>query len=176
MVLAGGIGVSDAMQYHGSNLAPTARYDELASLNARFAGRGPVLYADFDEYALYELRDLDVGGLDFMYPPAGLRLMGGHGYPVDLDRVPPAALVPYPLIVTRRDPTASDPPSAYRLSGRGPTTRCGHARPALRRRSPISACRPRGRARPTQCPAVRRLARIAAAHGAQLVAASRRRW
>ena len=119
VVLAGGIGVSDAMQYHSSNLAPTARYDELASLNARFAGRGPVLYADFDEYALYELRDLDVSGLDFMYPPAGLRLMGGHGYPVDLDRVPPAALVPYPLIVTRRDPTASDPPSAYRLQWQG---------------------------------------------------------
>ena len=43
VVLAGGIGVSDAMQYHSSNLAPTARYDELASLNKRFAGRGPTL-------------------------------------------------------------------------------------------------------------------------------------
>ena len=54
-----------------------------------------------------------------MYPPAGLRLMAGHGYPVDLDRVPPAASCAYPLIVTRRDPTASDPPSAYRLVWQG---------------------------------------------------------
>ena len=28
---------------------------------------------------------MDVGGLDFMYPPVGLRTMKGHGYPVDLD-------------------------------------------------------------------------------------------
>ena len=67
-MLAGGALASDAMQYHSSNLAPTARYDELASLNARFAGKGPTLFTDFDEYALYELRDLDVGGPDFDYP------------------------------------------------------------------------------------------------------------
>ena len=113
LVLAGGIGVSDALQYHASNLAPTARYDELEAINRRFAGRGPTLVTDFDEYTLYELRDMDVGGLDFMYPPVGLRTMKGHGYPVDLDHVPPAALRAYPLIVTRRDPTVSEPPSAY---------------------------------------------------------------
>ncbi len=168
VALAGGIGVSDAMQYHSSNLAPTARYDELASLNARFAGRGPALYADFDEYALYELRDLDVSGLDFMYPPAGLQLMSGHGYPVDLDRVPPAALLAYPLIVTRRDPTASDPPSAYRLVWQGTYYQVW----ARRDRAPAAIAHlGLAGARTVQCAAVRRLARIAQAHGAQLVAA-----
>ena len=68
LALVVGVAASDAMQYHGSNLAPTARYEELATINTRFAGRGPTLYAGFDEYALYELRDLDVGGVDFMYP------------------------------------------------------------------------------------------------------------
>lgn len=119
-VLVGGVAVSDTLQYHQSNLAPTARYDELASVNARFAGRGPTLFTDFDEYALYELRDLDVGGPDFAYPPPALAsAAGGYGRPVDLDRIAPAALVAYPLIVMRRDPTAARPPVAYRLLWQG---------------------------------------------------------
>jgi hypothetical protein len=167
-VLAGGIAVSDAMQYHSSNLAPTARYEELASLNKRFAGRGPVLDGDFDEYALYELRDLDVSGLDFMYPPAGLRLGQGHGYPIDLDRVPPAALLRYPLILTRRDPTASDPPSAYRLQWQGT-----YYQVWARRAGAPAAIAHLGleRTRPVKCAAARELARIAAAHDGRLVAA-----
>jgi hypothetical protein len=167
-VLAGGIGVSDAMQYHSSNLAPTARYDELGSLNKRFAGRGPALYADFDEYALYELRDVGVGGLDFMYPPAGLRLMAGHGYPVDLDLLPPAALPRYPLIVTRRDPTASEPPSAYRVVWRGTYYQVWARRDGAR--AAIVHLGLSGR-RPIRCSRVRRLARFATAHGAHIVAA-----
>ncbi|HYM56007.1 MAG TPA: hypothetical protein VES97_11630, partial [Solirubrobacteraceae bacterium] len=120
LAIAGGVLVSDAMQYHGSNLAPTARYEELASLDSRFAGRGPALFADFDEYALYELRDLDVGGPDFAYPPPALAAAaGGYGEPVDLNRAPPEALLAYPLMVTRRDPSASRPPSAYRLLWQG---------------------------------------------------------
>ena len=72
-MLTAGVLVSDARQYHVSNLAPTSRYEELARLNSRFAGAGPALFTDFDEYSLYVLRDLDVGGPDFVYPPAGGR-------------------------------------------------------------------------------------------------------
>jgi hypothetical protein len=169
LALAGGIAVSDAMQYHDSDLAPTARYEELASLNARFAGRGPTLMGDFDEYALYELRDLDVGGLDFMYPPAGLRLTPGHGAPIDLDRVPPAALAAYPLIVTRRDPTASEPPSAYRMVWQGTYYQVWERRPG----APAAIAHlGLSSTRPVQCSRVRSLAQIAGSHGAQLVAAS----
>jgi hypothetical protein len=120
LALAGGVLASDALQYHSSDLAPTARYEELASLNARFAGRGPALFTDFDEYSMYVLRDLDVGGPDFVYPPDAVAgAAGGYGDPVDLDRVAPAALLAYPLIVTRRDPVASRPPSAYSLLWQG---------------------------------------------------------
>ncbi|MCW2970982.1 MAG: hypothetical protein JWO23_2109, partial [Solirubrobacterales bacterium] len=120
LAIAGGVLASDALQYHGSNLAPTARYDELASLNSRFAGKGPALFTDFDEYALYELRGLDIGGPDFVYPPAALAAVaGGYGQPVELDRAEPAALLGYPLIITRRDPSASRPPAAYRLAWQG---------------------------------------------------------
>ncbi len=120
LALAGGVLASDALQYHSSDLAPTARYRELASLNARFAGKGPTLFTDFDEYSMYELRDLDVGGPDFVYPPPALAAAaGGYGDPVDLNRMAPSALLAYPLIVTRRDPAASRPPAAYRLLWQG---------------------------------------------------------
>ena len=120
LALTAGVLVSDAIQYHASNLAPTARYDELASLDARYAGRGPTLFTDYDEYALYDLHDLDVGGPNFIYPPPALAgIVRRNGYPVDLDRIPPARLAAYPLIIGRRDPAASRPPSAYRLLWRG---------------------------------------------------------
>jgi hypothetical protein len=40
---------SDALLYHDTNLAPTARFDEQKQINARFAGQGPALLTDFDE-------------------------------------------------------------------------------------------------------------------------------
>jgi hypothetical protein len=168
LALALGIAASDAMQYHASNLAPTARYDELAAIDARFAGRGPILYGGFDEYALYQLRDLDVGGVDFMYPPVGIRLMEGHGYPVDLDRIPPRAWLAYPLVLTRRDPTAGRPPSAYRLRWQGT-----YYQVWARSRGAPAAIVHLGLPgeRPFKCARVGRLARIAAAHGASIVAA-----
>jgi len=125
LVLAGGVLASDAIQYHATDLAPATRYAELASLNSRFAGDGPTLFTDFDEYALYELRDLDVGGPNFLYPPPALAgvtrkgKVGGHGEPLLFDRIKPDALRRYRLIITRVDPLASRPPSAYRLLWQG---------------------------------------------------------
>jgi hypothetical protein len=156
--LVGGVVVSDALQYHDSNLAPTARYEELAAVDERFAGRGPTLFTDFDEYALYELRDMDVGGPNFAYPPPALAYAaGGHGTPVALDRVAPAALVPYPLIVTRRDPSAARPPAAYGLLWRGVYYEVWGRRPAVAPALAHVALAGRGRA---QCT---RLGRLAAA-------------
>ncbi|MHB8235121.1 MAG: hypothetical protein ACYDHT_10765, partial [Solirubrobacteraceae bacterium] len=120
VALTAGVLASDVAQYHSSSIAPTARYEELASIGDRFAGRGPTLFTDFDEYSMYVLRKLDVGGADFVYPPPALAsLAGGYGRPVLLDRALPAALAAYPLIVTRRDPSASPPPAAYALARQG---------------------------------------------------------
>jgi len=120
IALLGGAIASDAMQYHTSNLAPTARYRELEAIDRRFAGRGPTLFTDFDEYSLYALRDLDVGGPNFIYPPPALRgARTRYRYPVELDRLAPASLRSYPLIVTRRDPALARPPSSYRLLWQG---------------------------------------------------------
>ena len=168
LALVIGVVASDAMQYHSSNLAPTARYDELATIDARFSGHGPMLYGGFDEYALYQLRDLDLGGVDFMYPPAGIALMEGHGYPVDLDRVPPRAWSAYPLVLTRRDPTASEPPSAYHLVWQGTYYQVWARRPGAP--AAIVHLGLSGK-RPVKCARVKRLARIARTHGAHILAA-----
>jgi hypothetical protein len=169
LALVGGVLVSDALQYHSSNLAPTARYEELASINKRFAGRGPVLFTDFDEYSMYVLRDLDVGGPDFVYPPPALAsLAGGYGRPVRLDSAAPRALRAYPLIVTRRDPSASRPPAAYRLAWHGAYydvwARRAVAPAALAHVASSTA-------RPLACARVQRLVRTARAGGLAALAA-----
>jgi hypothetical protein len=161
-----GVLVSDALQYHVSNLAPTARYQELASLDARFAGKGPTLFTDFDEYALYELRDLDVGGPDFVYPPPALSVAaGGYGNPVDLDRASPGALLAYHLIVTRRDPSATRPPAAYDLVWQGAYYQVWRRRPG----APAAIAHvPLSGSTAAECARIGRLARAADAQGGQL--------
>jgi len=169
LALAGGVLASDALQYHSSDLAPTARYDELASLDSRFAGRGPTLFTDFDEYSMYELHDLDVGGPDFVYPPdAVAAAAGGYGQPVDLDRVAPAALLGYPLIVTRRDPAASRPPSAYSLLWQGSYYQVWGRRPG----APAAAAHVALVGSPAlQCARIGVVARLASGSGERLIAA-----
>ena len=120
LALLGGVIYSDALQYHLANLAPTARFQEMASIDSRFAGQGPTLFTDFDEYSMYELRNLDIGGPDFVYPPPTLAsAASGYGDPVQLNRVSPSALAAYPLIVTRREPGEVRPPAAYSLVWQG---------------------------------------------------------
>jgi hypothetical protein len=169
LALVGGVAASDALQYHGSNLAPTARYEELALLDSRFAGRGPALFTDYDEYSLYLLRDLDVGGPGFMFPPRSIVLPDGQ--PVDLDLIAPAALLPYPLIVTRRDPSAERPPAAYRLLWQGTYYQVWGRRPG----APAALAHVAASGTGTEtipCPTVAGLARLAQSHSAQFVSAS----
>jgi hypothetical protein len=168
-LVVGGVLCSDALLYHNSNLAPTARYEELASIDERFAGRGPTLFTDFDEYSLYELRDMNVGGPDFVYPPPALAAAaGGYGKPVDLNKIAPLALAPYPLIVTRRDPTAIRPPAAYWLLWQGVYYqvwgRRHGAKPALVHRALSGSPQ-------AQCAQIARLAVAPRARGGQLVGA-----
>ena len=169
LALTAGVIASDALQYHSSNLAPTARYQELASIDHRFAGKGPTLFTDFDEYALYELRDLDVGGANFGYSPPALSHAGTtYRYPVVFDRLPPAVLRSYPLIVTRRDPAAERPPSAYRLLWQGTYYQVWGrtaGTPAAIAVVGLSG------SLPDQCARIEHLARTAAAGRARLIAA-----
>ncbi|MDQ6811008.1 MAG: hypothetical protein M3Z95_03795, partial [Actinomycetota bacterium] len=169
LALAGGVLASDAIQYHASNLAPTARYQELAKVNARFAGKGPTLVSDFDEYALYVLRGLDIGGPNFEGPPPALAATGRYRYPVDFAGEPPGLLRAYPLIVTRRDPSSARPPSAYALIWQGAYYQVW----GRRRGAPAAiADRALSGSSSQQCAVIHRLADLARSNHAQLVAAS----
>jgi hypothetical protein len=169
LVLAGGVFASDALQYHGSNVAPTSRFEELARVNTLFAGRGPTLFTDFDEYSLYQLRNLDVGGPNFISgPPALERSQEGYRHAVELERVPPADLLAYPLIVTRRDPSASRPPSSYRLLWQGAYYQVWGRRPGAP--AAIADVKLSG-SLAARCTQIGRVAGLARADGAELVAA-----
>ena len=169
LLITAGVLVSDAMQYSATDLAPPARYAELASLDSRFAGQGPTLFTDWDEYSIYELRNLDIGGPNFLDPPPALAgVVSSHSAPVNLDRIAPRALLSYPLIITRIDPVASRPPDAYRLLwqdayyevwGRRP-----HAPAALAHLGLYANHRVR-------CQRIARIADIAGRNGGHLVAA-----
>jgi hypothetical protein len=120
-----GIGVlaSDAELYHGTNMAPQARFDELLSIGQRFSGRGPTLIPDFDEYTLYALRKLNIDSPGFA---AGMRssftlVAGtpGYGHSYDLDEIQSPDVQRFRLIVTRRGPRWSRPPGNYRLLWEG---------------------------------------------------------
>jgi hypothetical protein len=107
---------SDSLLYHGMNLAPTGRYEELATVGERSAGQGPTLAPDFDEYDLYLLRSMQVDGPGLAYSrtfamaPGAARLYG-HSY--DPDALQLAAVEPYKTIVLRRSPAWSRPPGNF---------------------------------------------------------------
>ena len=122
--MTAGVLLSNALVYHDTNLAPTDRYKELVSIGERFAGQGPTLTPDFDEFALYALRNLDPdlpGGA--FKSRAARRLRGGrrpeYGHSYDLDALPIGSVRHYPMIVVRRSPEQSRPPSGYRRAFAG---------------------------------------------------------
>jgi hypothetical protein len=117
-VLAFGVLASDALLYHGTGLAPTQRYVELRTLGQRYAGQGPVLLTDFDEYAIYLMRDSLPEGPGFAYRGPFALVGGGeppYGHSYDLDSIAQRTLQRYRLIVMRNSPTWSRPPSNYAL-------------------------------------------------------------
>ncbi len=116
------------------------------------------------------LRDLDIGGPDFIYRPIGLvGINAGHGGQLELGHIRQAALLAYPLIITRRDPSATRPPSAYRLLWQGAYYQVWGRRPG----APAALARFATRGVSTvQCSRVRAIARVAAARNGTLVAAS----
>ncbi len=115
-VIALGVFGSDALAYHATGLAPTQRYTELNAIGERFAGQGPTLLTDFDEYGLYLLRELRVDSPGYAYRGAmtlanGTVPLYGHSY--DVDQISQSTLQQYPLLVMRRSPAWSRPPSNY---------------------------------------------------------------
>jgi hypothetical protein len=114
---------SNAFAYHYTGLAPTQRFDELHEIGERFAGERPTLAADFDEYAMYLLRDMapDAPGFARRVTPWALVAGGGTGYgrTYDLDELVPEQVDAHEAIVLRRSPYKSRPPGDFRRVFRG---------------------------------------------------------
>jgi hypothetical protein len=122
--IALGVLGSDALAYHATGLAPTQRYSEFIAIGHRFAGQGPALLSDFDEYGLYVLRDMRVDAPGYAYRGVmtladGTTPLYGHSY--DVDQIAQSTLQRYPLIVMRRSPAWSRPPSNYAEVWSGPS-------------------------------------------------------
>ena len=123
-VIAFGVLASNAFTYHDTNLAPTDRYRELIEIGDRYGGAPRTLTPDFDEYAFYALPDMGVDGPGFASRTETVARLGdgtlsAYGQTYDVDQLQPGSVQEYPLIVVRRKPENSRPPSNFRLVFRG---------------------------------------------------------
>ncbi|HEX6458358.1 MAG TPA: hypothetical protein VF032_05515 [Thermoleophilaceae bacterium] len=123
--IAFGVLWTNALAYHGVDLAPRGRFDELASIGQRFAGQGPALYTEFEEFGKHFLRQADPSGSNESWqdePRATLVDGAGtrFGFSSDIDELSNAYVQRFRLLVLRRSGSASRPPSNYQLvySGR----------------------------------------------------------
>ncbi len=120
LVIALGVLAGSALLYHDTTLAPYARLHDLEYIGKRFAGQGPTLTPDFEEYAEYYLRDDEqvsmVNGPRLELRPGVNRATEPGGiFAYDLNEYPLSFIESFRTIVMRRDPLASRPPSNYRL-------------------------------------------------------------
>jgi hypothetical protein len=121
LVLAAGVLAGNALLYHDTTLAPYERLHDLEHIGKRFAGQGPTLTPDFEEYAEYYLRDDDqdsmVNGPRLeLRPGVNREVEPGGTWAYDLDEYPLKFVESFRTIVMRRNPLASRPPSNYRLA------------------------------------------------------------
>jgi hypothetical protein len=124
-VLAGGVLTSNALAYHDVSLAPYDRYEELLDFNDRLAGRGPVVFNEYDEFAKYFLRDVPVnsqpefphGYRHRPYTPNALmdpKRKPSMKTPLDPDDLRLEYQESVPFIILRRSPALSRPPANFR--------------------------------------------------------------
>jgi hypothetical protein len=123
-VVTVGVFGSVALQYHATNLLPTARYAELVAIDKAFAGQGPAYLPDFDEYAFAAMAHVHVVGPGFAYRPSwAASLRDGASIPYgasgDLGQAELGTLSRTPIVVVRNGPAQSRPPSSYRRAWTG---------------------------------------------------------
>ena len=108
------------LAYQGTWLAPRAHYTELETIGEKFDGEGPALVTEVSGYGpRHFLADLDAEGASDRRRRSVLLLNGEptpDGVPVDLDEIRPDQLDPYNLLILRRGPATSRPPSEFGLA------------------------------------------------------------
>jgi hypothetical protein len=118
-VLALVILASDVLSYGHDRVAPTARIEAIQQVGDRFAGRGPVLWNEFEEYAKFFAHAAKISSPFEAITPEQVQLRKPsdfYGHYFDLDEEQLSFVESYPIIVTRRSPAASRPPANYQLA------------------------------------------------------------
>ena len=122
-VIALGVLWSNVLQYHDVWLAPRGQLHELETIGKQFAGVGPALMTTYEPYGVrHFLRDSDPEGASelrrrYVYLRNGKTLDKGGS--ADIDRFRLDQVLVYRMLVLRRGPAASRPPSAYSLAWSG---------------------------------------------------------
>lgn len=120
LVAALAVLASDALVYQGVWTTPRVRFQELMIIGRRFAGKGPVLVDEREQYAIYLLRRADPWESWGQFSPdRGFRfgpVPPGEPETPDLDDYRRDFISGFPLLLERRRPGGSAPPSNYRLA------------------------------------------------------------
>jgi hypothetical protein len=112
----------NALVYRSMPLADYDRLSELEAIGERYADQGPTYHPSFEEFAEYFLAD--AGGIGSVNVPSGRApaltedALPGLQFARDIDTFEPEYLNTYNLLVLRRDPTGSRPPSNWTLAER----------------------------------------------------------
>lgn len=122
LVVGVGIVASDALAYHATSLAPSDRMESIVDVGKRYAGRGPLLFNEFEEFAKYFARDARVNvstdstAVRFIELRNATEPFVGRSY--DLDQQTLDYVESFPYVVLRRHPGASRPPANFTLDYR----------------------------------------------------------
>jgi hypothetical protein len=121
--IGAGVLWSNALAYGAVNLAPRDQLVELEEIGDQFEGQGPTLLTEYQPYgARHFLRELDPeAASELRRRPIPLATGGvlEKGLSADTDELAAKALRPYRLLVVRRSPSQSRPPSSYDLTWAG---------------------------------------------------------
>ena len=161
--VAFGVVWTDAVAYHDLDPAPRDRLAELDRIGHRFAGQGPALYTEFEEFGKHFLRQTDPSGSDESWQddPHATLTAGGtppFGQSVDIDQLTPAYVQHFRLLVLRRSGAASRPPADYRLAYTGRFYEVWQKTPGIRVARHLALGTPTQAAATPKCGQVRQLA------------------
>ena len=120
IIVGGGVVVSLALTYHEVWLAPYAQLKELQQIGDDQSLSGPTLMLEYSPYgSRHFLRNLtteSAGELRRNLIPLKSGQGVEKGNSADIDEFPLTSINPYKTLVLQRSPSASRPPSNYRLA------------------------------------------------------------
>jgi hypothetical protein len=117
--LATAVLASDVLAYSWDHVAPTHRIEAITATGNHFKGEGLVLWNEFEEYAKYFANAAKISVPFEALTPQQVQLRNPtyfYGHYFDLDEELLSFVEGYPIIVTRRSPSASRPPANYSLA------------------------------------------------------------